>query len=345
MKFNLKSIVILLITVFVIVFIRKNKRPASDWHKHSLIGFHTHIEVTWLQREKGSADLKKKIDSLVTWFDEIFTETNLHHPLNVLSRNIKNTPVVLTGEIKKVFDFLTELKHENKNFSQFKLASAEWLLKLNLLDGNSPESLYSNDSLRRILQAEHYNYNSESGELYLMYDSLHLTLGSVSKGYGINKLTELMLMNRIRNFLINAGGDLSYLGTNREGGPWRIGVQHPRRPDTILTVITPWNAGFKGLATSGDYENFRIEEDKRIHHLIDATTGFSISNKQSVSVLAGDPMKADYYATFLFLLPIDTLLNYVNNHTYLEVMVTDSLGRQHFSRGMKKYLQGAIGNQ
>jgi len=146
-------------------------------------------------------------------------------------------------------------------------------------------------------------------------------------------------MNGIQNFLINAGGDLSFLGSNREGVAWRIGVQHPRRPDTILAVIKPWNAAFKGLATSGDYETYRMEENKRIHHLVNAITGLSISDKQSLTVLAKDPMQADYYATFLFLLPIDTLLNIVNNHSGLEAMVTDSLGKAHLSQNMSMYLQ------
>ena len=117
----------------------------------------------------------------------------------------------------------------------------------------------------------------------------------------------------LEKLLINAGGDLSYKGLNSRDSRWRIGVKHPRLPDTISAIITtPSDPALHGLATSGDYEGFRIENGKRIHHLIDATTGQPVSDKQSVTAITSDALWADYYSTFLFLMPVDTLLKFVN---------------------------------
>jgi len=342
MKFNFKSLFILIATVAVIVFVRSKSQKVSPWHQTSLIGFHTHIELTWKDPHHSTEFLMEKIDSLVREFDTLFTETHPNHPFQLLSQGKKATPLYLTGKVKKVFDYLENQKQRHPEYKQFNLASAEWLRHHNLLETNNAypaQKKFTPATLKKIMANPAYVYEPKTGQLSLTYDSLHLTMGSVTKGYGINQLTELMLSNGIGDFLINAGGDLSFLGSNKSSKPWRIGVRHPRHPDSLQAIVTPNDVSYKGLATSGDYETFRLEKGKRMHHLINALTGEPISDKQSVTVLAKDPMEADFYATFLFLLPLDTLLNYVNHHNFLEVLVTDSLGALHYSQGMPPFLQ------
>ena len=75
-----------------------------------------------------------------------------------------------------------------------------------------------------------------------------------------------------------------------------------------------------------------------IHHIIHAETGEPISDKQSVTVIAKDGFWADYYATYLFLLPMGDCLSFVNSVQDLESMIIDSVGTPHFSDNMQKFI-------
>ena len=61
----------------------------------------------------------------------------------------------------------------------------------------------------------------------------------------------------VRHALVNAGGDIRALGSRANGGPWRVGVQDPRRPEALVEVVDLADAA---VATSGDYVRFHDVE-------------------------------------------------------------------------------------
>jgi thiamine biosynthesis lipoprotein len=73
------------------------------------------------------------------------------------------------------------------------------------------------------------------------------------------------------------------LGPQADGIPWRIGIRHPRRTDSVLATI----ALSKGaLATSGDYERYFEFDGQRYCHILDPRNGRPVNTFQSVSVVA-----------------------------------------------------------
>ena len=90
-------------------------------------------------------------------------------------------------------------------------------------------------------------------------------------------------------------------GRNADGRSWRIGIEAPdaeRR--AVRTAIT---LDGSALATSGDYRNFRLEDGKRVSHIIDPRTGRPATHRlTSVSVIAPTCMVADAWATALAVL-------------------------------------------
>ena len=73
------------------------------------------------------------------------------------------------------------------------------------------------------------------------------------------------------------------------GGPWRVGVQHPRERDRLAAVLSLTDAA---VATSGAYE--------RGEHIVDPLTGRPPSGALAVTVLGRDLATADAYATAAF---------------------------------------------
>lgn len=126
---------------------------------------------------------------------------------------------------------------------------------------------------------------------------LQINLSATAKGYGVDKVAELLDLKNFKNYLVEIGGEVRVRGKkfNRK---WRIGVV---TPDTLneyhrivfLSDIT--------LATSGDYFNYFEKNGKRYSHIINPITKKPIDHKlASVTIAHKSCMIADGFSTAIF---------------------------------------------
>ena len=123
-----------------------------------------------------------------------------------------------------------------------------------------------------------------------------LDLGGIAKGAAVDRIIEIFGRHGITGALVNAGGDLRVLG-DRNGRPWRIGIQAPRADDVLGVIeLEDGEAAF----TSGDYERYVDLSGERLHHILDPRTGRPAGETQAVTVIARGGVLADAAATALF---------------------------------------------
>ncbi len=152
-----------------------------------------------------------------------------------------------------------------------------------------------------------------------------LTLDGIAKGYIVDAMAKVIGRARVRNFLINAGGDIRTAGTREYGRPWTVGVWDPHAPGSFPDVIHLTDAA---VATSGKYE--------RGDHIVDGSTGRSPNHHMSVSVLAPTAMAADALATALFVLDAARGVALVESLAHCECLILDPDDRQVRSSGWRK---------
>jgi thiamine biosynthesis lipoprotein len=131
---------------------------------------------------------------------------------------------------------------------------------------------------------------------------LYVDLSAIAKGYGVDRVAELLEGQGIANALVEIGGELRAHGVNGQGEPWRIAVERPLAdgPRRVFRVV---GLRDNGMATSGDYRNFFELDGKRYSHTIDPATGRPVQHPLvSVTVLDGEAMVADAWATALLVL-------------------------------------------
>ncbi|WP_423898483.1 FAD:protein FMN transferase [Candidatus Pelagadaptatus aseana] len=156
-------------------------------------------------------------------------------------------------------------------------------------------------------QAEIEHILSMIGAQYLQLDSngsqalrdipIELDLSAIAKGYGVDKVAELLVAKGYNDFLVEIGGEIRVSGLNKFGNAWRIGIERPVASMEKLVQKSIAVSDY-AIATSGDYRNFYEVADKRYSHTIDPRTGFPVEhNLVSVTVL--DPLcaRADGLAT------------------------------------------------
>jgi FAD:protein FMN transferase len=124
---------------------------------------------------------------------------------------------------------------------------------------------------------------------------MHLDLGAIAKGYGIDRAVQALRERKISHAIVTVGGDLHALGGSPDGEPWKVGV---RDPHDLRGLAATLDVADRAVATSGDYERFFRWRGVRYHHLMDpATAGPRLTPVHSLTVLGNRAMDADGAST------------------------------------------------
>ena len=131
--------------------------------------------------------------------------------------------------------------------------------------------------------------------------AVQFDLGGYAKGYALDRAAAILRARGVRNALINIGGNVMALGRKGDA-PWRVGIQHPRKPESLATVEL---RDGEAIGTSGDYQRYFELDGERMCHLIDPRSGQPVRHTESLTVLvpaqpdAGAPSDADSKPLFI----------------------------------------------
>ena len=130
---------------------------------------------------------------------------------------------------------------------------------------------------------------------------LSLDLNAIAKGYGVDRLAEVLLGYDISAALVGIDGEMRGFGLRGDTQPWIVAVEDPdpqrRAAHSILGLH---NAA---VATSGDYRHWIDVGGRRLSHTMDPRRGAPlITSPTSVTVVAETCALADGWATALMVL-------------------------------------------
>jgi thiamine biosynthesis lipoprotein len=138
----------------------------------------------------------------------------------------------------------------------------------------------------------------------------------------VDQLAYLLDDRGIGNYLVEIGGEIRTAGLREDGKPWRIGIQPPADGLDLEFVVEPGDAA---VATSGDYRNFYMLDDRRISHTIDPANALPVDNGvMSVSVIAPDAMQADALATALMVMGPEKATRFAQQHDIAMLLLARS---------------------
>lgn len=148
----------------------------------------------------------------------------------------------------------------------------------------------------------------------------YVDLSAIAKGYAVDKVAELLSKLGIEHFLVEIGGELYAKGEKTPDRPWRIAIETPSLGKRdIHQVLEIRN---KGVATSGDYRNFRMIQGKRYSHSLDPRTGRPITHRlASVTVLDETTTRADALATAIMVMGEKEGLDFANAEDLAVLMI------------------------
>lgn len=305
-----------------------------QWMFFEWDGLYTHIRLT--VEVPDSATGMRLRDSLDKRFVDFTRSVQTRSRLDSLvSHAPVGTVIPLDSDFCALFTY-GEQKY-NETHGRIHVGIGNLLRAYGLLHGMQPHLPTAEELAQEKQRLASLFYRMNSGcQMELLQTGTRYTLGSFAKGYAIDLGTAILDSAKLRNWYLEAGGDLATRGHNPHGKPWTLGLQDPDHADGLLATLSMSLQGRDAMATSGGYEQFFIDSaGVRHHHILDPLTLQSVDDKKSVTAVAASAMDADFWATYLFVLPFDSACKRVEEVEGLEAVLLSAHDSLYVSRGLR----------
>lgn len=178
--------------------------------------------------------------------------------------------------------------------------------------------------------------DEQAGTAFLERKGMRAHLGGIGKGLAVDHAVALLQGAGLKDFSIQAGGDLYVAGKHGDRA-WRLGIADPRAPDgAVFARVELEDSTF---STSGDYERFFIKDGVRYHHILDPATGQPARLSRSVTILSKRAILADGLSTGVFLLGPEKGMALIEQLPDVEGVIVGADNQVHVSTGLQGKLE------
>ena len=144
------------------------------------------------------------------------------------------------------------------------------------------------------------NKTHRNGDIIIKDDRrIRFNFSAIAKGYGCDAVGDMLRRNGVDNYMVEIGGELVLNGVSPSGKAWKIAIDAPieeKSPGEETALII--EVSDCGVATSGNYRNYRIDNGVKNAHTISPLTGRPfIGQILSATVISSSCMESDALAT------------------------------------------------
>lgn len=165
-------------------------------------------------------------------------------------------------------------------------------------------------------------------------------LGAVAKGYAADRIQALLTQAGVTSALLDLGGNVTVLGTNPDGDPWRVGIKDPLDPTGTYCLLS---LSDRTLSTSGGYARNFTQDGVIYHHILDPKTGAPArSGLLAVTAVSPEGTLADGLSTACFVLGAERSLDLWRDQGQawdFELILVDEKQRVFVTQGLEDALE------
>ena len=148
---------------------------------------------------------------------------------------------------------------------------------------------------------------------------IKIDLNGIAQGYSVDILYKFLRAKKIKNFMIELGGEVRIRGRKPTGKGYAILIEGfpSTLSDRSFSKIATFTEG--AMTSSGTYQKTRESDQGTISHLIDPRDGYPLkTDLLSVSVYAKDAITADGYDNALMAMGVSDAVKFVAKRKFLE---------------------------
>lgn len=180
----------------------------------------------------------------------------------------------------------------------------------------------TDEEIREAMQAVGWNkveLSPKGRAVRLTHGKMRLDLGGIGQGVAADEALAVLRKMGLPCAMVDASGDIA-LGDPPPGEKgWRIGIAPlaPKDPPSRFLLLANY-----AVSTSGDAYQFVEFDGKRYSHIVDPKTGFGLTHRISVTVVARNCTEADALDTAVCVLGIDKGLALVESRAGTAALIT-----------------------
>ena len=244
--------------------------------------------------------------------------------------------VPVAAETREVLHIAREISEQTSGKFDITFGALSGLWKFDYQDkDNSIPDRREIEKRLPLIDYRDVDVDEHAGTAELKRKGMRVNLGGIGKGYAVDRAVEIMRRSGLRDFMIQAGGDM-YVAGKHGDRPWRVGIRDPRGPaDRIFAALDLTNATF---STSGDYERFFIKDGRRYHHIIDLSVGEPARLCRSVTLVTERAVVADALAKGVFILGPDAGMALIERTPGVQGVIVSAKNEVSISSGLRQRL-------
>ncbi len=235
--------------------------------------------VTKILEEK----IKSEIFDFTVYYDEEFSRFKENSLITKISKSagIYEIPEMLK-KILDIYSYFYKITDEQMNPLVGNTLSdlgydANYTLQKKSFISQTPDLLTTINTVK-----ERNIYKLETKEKVL------IDIGALGKGFWVDQVKDILERNMITHFLVNGSGDIFYTSPGLSGG-LKVGLE-----DSTGQIVNTVEIKNQAICGSGTFKrNWSSKENENMHHIINAKTGSSTDNIESVWI----KLKSDKYPT------------------------------------------------
>ena len=162
----------------------------------------------------------------------------------------------------------------------------------------------------------------DGNKVSFLKEGMKIDLGGAAKGYCADRAVEILKNHGVENALLDFGGNIYALGKNKNGTPWRIGLQDPGKGRGEHFRVEELSG--KTAVTSGSYERYFEADGKIYHHILNPQTGYPAdSGLISATVVGKNSFEADMLSTAVFVMGTEEFYKIRNRFDFERIITVD----------------------
>lgn len=296
----------------------------------------TYYAVTYFDKE--GRDFQLEMDSILFAFDQ---SLSVYQPNSIVSKVNRNEEVVLDNWFIDNFELSRKISEETDGSFDISIAPIANVWGFGTFEKPDSVNHALIDSLKQYV--DYRKVKIENGKVVKENPHIQLNFNAVAQGFAVDVLSDFLLEKKVRNFLIDLGGEIYAKGEKPDGDSWKVGIEVPednaesRFYNRIISIKD------ESVVTSGNYRKFYEIDGVKYAHSLDPKTGYPVRHTLlSATVIGPKSANADAYATAFMVMGVEKTLEFVKSHPELKVyLMYDNEGSINIamSDGFDKYIE------
>lgn len=248
----------------------------------------------------------------------------------------KPAPVTVSDETLQVIQASLDMSRRSEGAFDITYAAMRGLWKFDEdLEKRIPPAAEI-ERRRQLIDYRDVIIDAKKHTVRLKRAGMRLGLGGIAKGYAVDRCAEVLRRRGLRDFMVQAGGDL-FVSGQKGDAHWMVGVRDPRGgPQAIIAKMAIQDHAF---STAGDYERSFMLDGKRYHHIIDPKTGYPATASRGVTIFAPTAFLADALDDAVFILGPERGMVLVDSYPGCSAMIVDAANKVWVSKSLEGHLQ------